>query len=89
MIVESISIKGLAFRELFAAHPEHMDRIERFHYDNGGLSRYEKFAWIYRERLRQPLTPEMMSALDLQFGELLDRWSELKVLLNHTRTAPA
>lgn len=69
VILESVGIKGAAFRALFAQYPQHQDRIEQFHYDNSGMSRYEKFAWIYRDLLRRPLTAETVAVLDRQFGD--------------------
>ena len=71
VVIESVRAKGEAFRRLFAEWPDHLDPIERFHYDNGGLSRYDKFTWIYRELLRAPLAAAEMAALDRRFGLLV------------------
>lgn len=65
VILESADIKTEAFVELFADHPEHSDAILRHHLENQGVSRYEKFDWIYRELLSRPLN----SAERLRLGE--------------------
>lgn len=54
VIVESGDIKTEAFQELFAAYPEHLPAIKRYHLDNLGVSRFKKFAWIYQNLLHQP-----------------------------------
>ena len=48
VIVDSVDIKTIAFKELFSAFPEHSREIERYHLDHLGVSRYQKFEWIYR-----------------------------------------
>lgn len=71
VVIESVAIKGAAFRALFAAYPQHLDAIERFHYDNAGMSRHRKFAWIYDHLLCQPLSSEQSQALGERFGTLV------------------
>ncbi len=55
VILESAEIKTEAFLELFSGHPEHRDAILRHHYEHLGVSRFEKFAWIYRHLLGREL----------------------------------
>ncbi len=55
VILESAEIKTEAFLELFAAHPEHREAILRHHYEHLGISRFDKFAWIYRHLLGREL----------------------------------
>ena len=70
-MLDSVALKSAAFRALFAEHPEHLDAIEAFHRDNGGMSRYDKFRWIFRDLLHRPLSDGEMHTLDRRFGELL------------------
>ena len=49
------------------------DRLEQYHLDHMGLSRYEKFAWMYREMLQRPLPPAEMDDLDRRFGASIAR----------------
>jgi phosphoglycolate phosphatase-like HAD superfamily hydrolase len=55
VILESGNIKTEAFLELFSAYPQHRAAILNYHLANLGLSRFDKFDWIYRELLGQPL----------------------------------
>jgi phosphoglycolate phosphatase-like HAD superfamily hydrolase len=55
VILESGNIKTEAFLELFSAYPQHREAILNYHLANLGLSRFDKFDWIYRELLGQPL----------------------------------
>lgn len=71
VIVESLGVKAEAFRELFADHPEHQDRIVKLHLDNLGVSRYQKFRTIYREFLGMDLGEEEVADLDRRFSELV------------------
>lgn len=70
-MLDSVALKGAAFRALFADHPEHLDAIEAFHRENGGMSRYDKFRWIFRDLLHRPLSDGEMQTLDRRFGEVV------------------
>jgi HAD superfamily hydrolase (TIGR01549 family) len=70
VILESVAVKGEAFRDLFAFAPGHTDEIVAFHHDHGGMSRFEKFRYIYKNILKEELT-------DSQFQLLSDRFSSL------------
>jgi HAD superfamily hydrolase (TIGR01549 family) len=71
VILESVTVKTNAFRALFSAYPEHLAAIINYHLENGGVSRFEKFNVIYRDILRQPLTPEEFQSLGQRFNELV------------------
>lgn len=68
VILESVAIKGRAFRDLVPRDPALQDRVERYHLEHMGMSRYQKFAWIYRELLHRPLPATEMAELDRRFG---------------------
>jgi len=68
VILESVAIKARAFRDLVPGEDALQARIEQYHLENLGMSRYDKFTWIYRELLGRPLPPEEMAALDRRFG---------------------
>lgn len=70
VILESAGIKTQAFRDLFADRGEHLPAILEHHLQNLGVSRFEKFAWIYRELLREPLSEELSSELGERYSEL-------------------
>lgn len=56
VLVESVDIKTDAFTEMFAGEgKESIERIVRYHLENGGVSRFEKFRFIYNHILERQL----------------------------------
>jgi phosphoglycolate phosphatase-like HAD superfamily hydrolase len=70
-IVESVATKTEAFRTLFENYPEHVDSIVALHTNEGGRSRYQKFALIYRDILRREPTAGEFAALGDRFARLV------------------
>lgn len=71
VIVESADVKTDAFCELFAAHgADVVERVKTHHLANMGISRFVKFAWIYEQVLRQPLSEADSAALGERFSAL-------------------
>jgi phosphoglycolate phosphatase-like HAD superfamily hydrolase len=71
VLVESSEIKTMAFEALFSDHPQHVDRIREHHLANEGISRFQKFQWIYDELLKRPLTHAESELLGSRFSELV------------------
>jgi len=71
VILESLDIKARAFVALFSEWPEHEKEIVRLHLDNAGVSRFDKFAWIYRDILRKPLPDGGLERLGDEFSQLV------------------
>jgi HAD superfamily hydrolase (TIGR01549 family) len=71
VIVESIPLKTAAFRQVFSFAPEHLDEIIEFHLENGGMSRYDKYRYIYANILHEPLTPEQEERLASEYVGLI------------------
>jgi len=71
VILESVSVKTDAFRELFSGYPSHVDEIVRFHLDNGGMSRFDKFRYIYSHILKKKLSADIVKDLSYQFSQLV------------------
>jgi phosphoglycolate phosphatase-like HAD superfamily hydrolase len=69
VIVESVNIKTEAFRYLFKDYPEYIKEIMEYHIKNGGVSRFEKFDWIYRNILKKELTEKEKNELNHFFSE--------------------
>lgn len=68
VILESVDAKTLAFAQTAERYgPEARDRLALFHHLNGGVSRQEKFAWLFREVLGREITPEEMTELCAAF----------------------
>jgi phosphoglycolate phosphatase-like HAD superfamily hydrolase len=71
VILESADIKTVAFLELFDHRPDIQPAILAYHLDNLGLSRYDKFAWIYQELLCRPFTADIRAQLGRDFSALV------------------
>lgn len=70
VILESVDVKGWAFGELFKDYPQFRDQIIEYHFANGGVSRYKKIKYIYKEFLNESLSEE-------KFVELCEQYSQL------------
>lgn len=71
VILESVDIKGWAFGKLFEDYPQHVDEIVAFHHANGGMSRFDKFRFIYKEMLKEPLPNKKFELLCDHFSKLV------------------
>lgn len=71
VIAESADIKTEAFRRLFSNYPEHVDEIVDYHKMNAGVSRYDKFSYIFEKILKQPLDKDKKAELGRRFSELV------------------
>jgi len=71
VILESVDIKGWAFGKLFEDAPEYVDEIVAFHYADGGMSRFDKFRYIYKNILRKPLPHKKFEKLCEDFAGLV------------------
>lgn len=71
VILESVGVKGIAFARLFKNYPEAIDSIVNYHLNNGGVSRYEKFEYIYKNILHKTLNENEKVNLGIQFSELV------------------
>jgi HAD superfamily hydrolase (TIGR01549 family) len=73
VILQSVDIKTRAFSDLFAPEgPAAQRRLVEFHEANGGISRFEKFRWLYREVLKRPLDAATEKRLGDTFNGLIE-----------------
>ncbi|MBI4348185.1 MAG: HAD family hydrolase [Elusimicrobia bacterium] len=73
VVLQSVDVKTKAFAELFAGEaPQARRRIVDYHLANGGISRFEKFRWAYREVLRRELPADEEASLGRRFNELVE-----------------
>ena len=71
VLIESNEVKTLAFGQTVAGFgSKAMDRLMDYHREHGGISRFKKFEWFYREVVNAPLSDEMMKILCDRFTEL-------------------
>ncbi len=72
VIVESIDIKTNAFGKLFESEGKDIvKRVIKYHLDNTGVSRFEKFRYIYKEILNQQLKEDVFQDLCQRFSKLV------------------
>lgn len=71
VVAESIAMKAEAFRKTFSFVPEHLEEIVAYHLENGGMSRYKKFRYIYEKILHEELTPEQEERLAGRYAGLI------------------
>lgn len=71
VILESAAIKGNAFQALFADNTEHLDSIRTHHLANLGVSRFDKFEWIYKNLFHRPLSDAEREELGRKYSELV------------------
>jgi len=70
VIAKSVDVKTEAFRTLFCEYPQHLEAITRYHTSNGGISRFDKFRFIYGNILKEDLG-------EAKFKELCESFSGL------------
>lgn len=71
VLAESVNIKTEAFAKLFEhEEPDAVRKIVEYHIAHGGVSRFEKFRYSYREVLKRPLP-------DAEFNSLCERFERL------------
>lgn len=71
IILESVDVKTWAFEKLFERYPGHLLEILRYHMENGGVSRFIKFRYIYKSILRKPLTKDLFDRLCRRYSRLV------------------
>lgn len=70
VILESAEIKTKAFEILFADYPDELSEIISYHQENGGISRYVKFKYIYEKILGKNLSAEEEAELGEKFSKI-------------------
>ena len=72
VILDSMSIRELGFREILSAYDAEMvEALLRYHEANGGLSRYDKIAYFYREIARESLTEKQLQGMAGAFSNIM------------------
>ena len=71
VLIESNAIKTLAIGKTVEEFGQTaMDRLMAYHNEHGGVSRFKKFEWFYREVVKKPLSDKMMTALCNRFTQI-------------------
>ena len=71
VLVESTGIKTEAFRQLFAGErKDDLEKILNYHLQNGGVSRFDKFKYIYKNILERDFSSALSRRLSSNFSKL-------------------
>lgn len=73
VILDSMKIKGDGFVELFKGYDSHqVKQLEKYHYENGGVSRFDKIKYFYNEILRQSVSKDEILHLADKFANIIE-----------------
>lgn len=72
VILDSMKIKGDGFAELFKAYPQSsIEKLEAYHYANGGVSRFEKIRYFFNKILHSQISEQEVEELATQFAQII------------------
>ncbi|MFA4991122.1 MAG: HAD family hydrolase [Candidatus Omnitrophota bacterium] len=72
VIVDSNHVKTDAFVKLFRGYPASIrELVRKYHLQNGGMSRFDKFRHIYADFIKEPLPKEKFDELCGDFNRLV------------------
>ena len=72
VILDSLDVKTRAFGELFKDRGRDIrEKVMNYHRNNGGVSRYEKFKYFYKNFFNEEITPEIIDDLDKKYSALV------------------
>jgi len=72
VLVESVDIKTKAFAKLFESEGKDVvEKVVDYHLKNAGVSRFEKFSYIYQNMLKRNLSEKTFAYLCQQFSHFV------------------
>jgi phosphoglycolate phosphatase-like HAD superfamily hydrolase len=72
VILDSMKIKGEGYVSLFKEFDKnYLDQIEMYHYTNGGVSRFEKIRYFYKNIVKQPIDEKKVMKLADDFSNII------------------
>lgn len=81
VILDSETYKIQTFKSLFSSFPDYIDKIDEYNKANRGISRYDKFRYIYQNILQLPYTEEVEKKLGDEYSEKLsDNLSQIPLI---------
>jgi len=72
VILDSMKIKGDGFVTLFENYDKkYINEIEKYHYENGGISRFEKIKYFYENILKENIDEKIVLELADKFAYII------------------
>jgi len=72
VILDSVDIKTIAFESMFKSFgPAVQQEVTRYHLENGGVSRFDKFRYYYENILNIVISEDKIQDLSKKFSELV------------------
>ena len=72
VILDSMSVRDDGFREVLKEYPNDLvDRLIKYHRENGGLSRYVKFRYFFEEILNKDISEDQVNDLANSFSAIM------------------
>ncbi len=71
VVLDSANIKTEAFLQMFEGYPQHLEAIKDYHIQHQGITRYQKFEWIYKQLLNKPYNQQVKQKLGKEFSSLV------------------
>ena len=86
VILDSMPIRTQGFVDVLKSFDKKdVDQLIQYHEKNGGISRYAKFQWFYKEVLNQDLSDQKLQELCTDFSEImLSKLTNKKYLIQET-----
>lgn len=73
VILDSEQFKIATFKSLFTHYPDHLESIDTYNREHRGISRYEKFAYIFRNILHLPYNEVTGKKLGERYSQMLSQ----------------
>ncbi len=74
VILDSMKIKGDGFAELFKKYePKDIKKLEKYHYANGGVSRFEKIRYFFNSILEVSISEDNILQLSDDFATIIEK----------------
>ena len=74
VIFDSMSVKADGFKELFKNYDKTiLNNFIEFHYQNGGMSRFDKIKYFYTDLINKNISDEKINSLAKKYGEIIKK----------------
>ena len=72
VILDSVDCKTRAFEDMYTQYGQEIaNQVKRYHLENGGVSRFEKFKYWHKQHLGVEITNAELNALSEEFSNLV------------------